>query len=78
MRSAHFAGLGADPEFQGCGYGTAVMVGAINWYLTHGYDFIRFGMWDWNDKARRLYRRLGIGWNGGVIFGQSADDWNWN
>lgn len=74
VKSAHFAGLGADPEFKGLGYGTAVIVGAINWYLNHSYDFIRFGMWDWNDRARKLYNRLGISHNGSVIFGRATEN----
>ncbi|WP_376975650.1 GNAT family N-acetyltransferase [Arcanobacterium hippocoleae] len=74
VRSVHFAGLGADPQYRGKGFGTAVMVAAINWHLENGYDFIRFGMWDWNHRARSLYQRLGISANGKVILGR-AQKW---
>lgn len=56
---SHFAGLGTDPDRQGQGIGGAVMAGTINRELTEA-SLITFGMWSWNDRARKLYRRLGI------------------
>lgn len=56
---SHFAGLGTDPELQGNGIGGAVMAGTINRELDE-VEIVSFGMWSWNDRARKLYRRLGI------------------
>ncbi|WP_054953636.1 GNAT family N-acetyltransferase [Flaviflexus massiliensis] len=56
---SHFAGLGTDPDMQGRGIGGSVMAGTINRELDET-DLTTFGMWSWNDKARRLYNRLGI------------------
>ncbi|WP_182353566.1 GNAT family N-acetyltransferase [Flaviflexus huanghaiensis] len=57
--ASHFAGLGTDPDRQGRGIGGAVMAGAINRELKET-AIVTFGMWSWNDRARRLYRKLGI------------------
>lgn len=56
---SHFSGLGTDPAMQGNGVGGAVMAGTINRELEET-DAATFGMWSWNEKARRLYNRLGI------------------
>lgn len=56
---SHFAGLGTDPEMQGRGIGGAVMSGTINRELEET-GIVTFGMWSWNDRARKLYRKLGI------------------
>lgn len=56
---SHFAGLGTDPEMQGRGIGGAVMAGKINRELKET-GIVTFGMWSWNDRARKLYRKLGI------------------
>lgn len=57
--ASHFAGLGTDPDRQGRGIGGAVMAGAINRELKET-AIATFGMWSWNERARRLYRKLGI------------------
>lgn len=64
----HFKGLGTLPELRGRGYGSALMVGAINKALEE-HDLIQFGMWSWNDNARRMYGRVGIQHGGGIING---------
>ncbi|KGF06332.1 N-acetyltransferase [Arcanobacterium sp. S3PF19] len=57
----HFAGLGALPKFRGQGCATAVMTAAVSYSLhMPGIEGISFGAWNWNTKAQRLYRRLGI------------------
>ena len=57
--SSLFAGLGTDPEMQGRGIGGAVMSGTINRELKET-GIVTFGMWSWNHRARKLYRKLGI------------------
>ncbi|MDY5585033.1 MAG: GNAT family N-acetyltransferase, partial [Arcanobacterium sp.] len=67
----HFSGLGTNPLYRGKGYGSAVMVEAINDSLRRGHQAIYFGMWDWNQGARKLYRKLGIDSGGVLILGDS-------
>lgn len=59
MTTSHFAGLGTDPEVQGRGIGTAVMSMAINMELEK-VDLVNFGMWIENDRARRIYNKIGL------------------
>lgn len=63
-----FHGLGTVPAYRGKGYGGATMVGAVNASLQLA-SHIQFGVWGWNDGAMRLYSRLGIRHDGGLIFG---------
>lgn len=59
IEGSHFAGLGTDPALQGRGIGGAVMSGTINRELEET-AIVTFGMWSWNDRARKLYHKLGI------------------
>ncbi|WP_300047092.1 GNAT family N-acetyltransferase [Trueperella sp.] len=64
-----FHGLGTVPDYRGNGYGGAMMVGAVNAALERA-QFIRFGVWAWNEGAMRLYTRLGITRDGAIISGR--------
>ncbi len=64
----NFEGLGTVPAYRGQGYGGATMVGAVNFSLKI-VDYVQFGVWAWNEGAMRLYRRLGIHHDGGLING---------
>lgn len=64
-----FEGLGTIPDYRGHGYGGATMVGAVNLSLEH-VSHVQFGVWSWNEGAMRLYRRLGIHHDGGMIIGR--------
>ncbi|QJC21745.1 GNAT family N-acetyltransferase [Arcanobacterium buesumense] len=66
---AYLHGLGTHPDYRQHGYGGAVMVGAVNQLLKRNTS-VQFGMWAWNNNARRLYRRLGITHGGALIHAQ--------
>lgn len=64
-----FHGLGTVPQYRGAGYGGATMVGAVNASL-RVCPHVHFGVWAWNEGAMRLYTRLGIHHEGGLIWGR--------
>ncbi len=59
-RYTHLYGLGTNPKYRGAGYASTVMTTAINYCLAHEKDAVCYGMWNWNEGARRLYKKLGI------------------
>ncbi len=63
MSRAYLAGLGTHPRERGHGHAAALMAAVTNIELRE-HDLVTFGMWGWNDTARRLYGRLGF-MNGG-------------
>lgn len=56
---AHFGGLATDPSKTSRGVGTAIMTAALNNELA-SHDTVVFGMWVENDRARRIYERIGL------------------
>ena len=58
-RISHFGGLATDPAKTSRGVGTAIMTAAINAELERN-DTVLFGMWVENDRARKIYERIGL------------------
>ena len=69
-RFASFSGLGTVEKYRGQGYGAALLSGATNHALSQ-VEFVRFGVWSWNEGAIRLYNRLGFTYGAGLIKGSS-------
>lgn len=69
----HYKGLGTAPEARGQGLAAAVMSAAIRRNLEQ-VPVIEFGMWSFNDTARRVYQRLRIQHGQALVVSRSADE----
>ncbi len=58
--SWHLHGLGVRPEARGAGTGTALTTAVLRAGLREGAQFVSLGMYADNDRARRIYTRLGF------------------
>lgn len=59
-RSWHLHGLGVLPDARGGGIGTALTATVLAEGLAAGCAFVSLGMYADNDRARRVYERLGF------------------
>ncbi|MDC7120815.1 GNAT family N-acetyltransferase [Cellulomonas fimi] len=59
-RSWHLHGLGVVPGARGAGIGTALTATVLAEGLAAGCAFVSLGMYSDNDRARRVYERLGF------------------
>lgn len=59
-RTWHLHGLGVLPEARGAGIGTALTATVLAEGLAGGCAFVTLGMYADNDRARRVYERLGF------------------
>ncbi|MCF2706464.1 GNAT family N-acetyltransferase [Arcanobacterium haemolyticum] len=55
----HLSGLGTDPELRGRGFAGALMAGVVAAERARD-DIVHFSMWSFNDRARRVYERIGF------------------
>ena len=53
-------GIGIEREHQGKGFGQALMEGAIAWAREAGLAWVDLGVFEGNDRAIALYRKLGF------------------
>ncbi|MFC4614626.1 GNAT family N-acetyltransferase [Cellulomonas algicola] len=59
-QSWHLHGLGVRPDARGAGIGTALTSTVLAEGLAAGCAFVSLGMYADNDRARRVYERLGF------------------
>jgi len=53
-------GIGVQAAWRGVGVGRALMEAAIAWAAAKGFERVELGVRASNDRARRLYERLGF------------------
>jgi hypothetical protein len=59
-RSTNF-GISIVPEHQGNGYGPEAVSWLLDWcFLTAGLHRVELGVFEWNERARKIYERLGF------------------
>ncbi|KAJ5815222.1 GNAT family acetyltransferase [Penicillium riverlandense] len=59
-RSTNF-GISIVPEHQGNGYGPEAISWLLDWcFLTAGLHRVELGVFEWNERARKIYERLGF------------------
>ena len=56
----HVADLVVAQGHEGQGIATALMAKAEEWSRIQGYDWLSLGVFEQNDRAERLYRKLGF------------------
>lgn len=52
--------LAVGKEFQGFGIGTALMKRVEDWALENGINIVQLNVWEFNQKAKTLYEKLGF------------------
>lgn len=57
----HVSDIAVSREGEGSGVGRALMAEADTWARGRGYPFLTLNVFTHNERARRLYRRLGYG-----------------
>ncbi len=55
----NLSGLGTDPKLRGRGFAGALMAGVVAAERTRN-EIVHFSMWSFNDRARRVYERIGF------------------
>jgi ribosomal protein S18 acetylase RimI-like enzyme len=59
VRYAKVGTVGVGEAFRGQGIGRALMTRVENWARVHGATEVHLNVWDFNERARRLYEELG-------------------
>jgi len=59
-RHGHVADIVVAEGHEGRGIATALMAKAEEWSRAQGYDWLSLGVFEQNDRAERLYRKLGF------------------
>lgn len=57
---AHVSVIAVTREFEGRGVGRELMAHAERWARAHGYGSLTLSVFEGNDRARRLYERMGF------------------
>lgn len=64
-RMSYLSAIGVRAAYQGLGLGEAITRALVDEALTAGHDLIYLGVYAENDRARRLYERVGFATLGG-------------